>query len=219
MLPAVTVTEEEKPRWDRRRDLPGWLATPLVTLLLAPGLAISVGILAAESSTTYPGLCRAAEATNGCEETVFAMFVLHARIFLAGWLLLWAVPWWRGLRRIRIAAAVVFSGVLLAAPVRLVDWSNPFDWSDLFGRWPLHGRDTVALLLAFGLPIAGFVWSAFTHRPWLAAAFVVVAIIMGLPAYAVARHRAGWDDHQSVTGGNSRPCIMHSGSHDVCPGG
>jgi hypothetical protein len=200
---------------DRGRDLRGWLTTPLVTVVLAPALAISIGVLVAESSTSYPGFCDASVSTNGCEESVFAMFVLHARIFLAGWLLLWALPWWRGLRAARIAVAAVIGAVLLAAPLRLVDWGTVFED---------RGRSTnaylAALVLMIGAPIVGIIWSASIGRRGLAAAFVVLAIFMGLPIYALASHYAGNDRPvpQSVPGANP-PCAMHSGSHDICPGG
>jgi hypothetical protein len=202
---------------DRRRDRTGWLTTPLVTLVLAPALAISIGILVAESSTAYPGICQAAAATNGCEETVSSMLVLHARIFAAGWLLLWALPWWRGLRAIRIGAAVALGAVLLAAPLRLVDWGGiDLDLRDRSTRY------AVVIVLLIGLPLVGFVWSALTGHRWVAAAFVVLALVMGMPVYALARvayHTNLEQDSSPPGGGAGSVCVMHSGSHDVCPGG
>ena len=131
----MTVTVSAK-----TRDLPGWIATPLVTLVLAPALAISLSILVAESSTTYPTICEAAAATNGCQETVYGMIALHARFFLAGWLLLWAVPWWRRLRPYRIAAAALVALVLIAAPLRLL---GPVSVGGLFSvsHWDSLIRD------------------------------------------------------------------------------
>jgi hypothetical protein len=60
------------------------------------------------------------------------------------------------------------------------------------------------------------------HR-WIAATFVVLAIIMALPVRDLARagYHTGERDRmvqQSVSGTNP-PCAMHSGSNDVCPGG
>jgi hypothetical protein len=40
--------------------------------------------------------------------------------FAALWLLLWLVPWWRGLRGPRIGLAIVAGAVLLIAPIRMI---------------------------------------------------------------------------------------------------
>lgn len=189
---------------DRSRDMRGWLTTPLVTLLLAPGIAISLGILVSLSSTSP---------VDTGERAADDMLVLHARIFAVGWLLLWALPWWRGLRGIRIGAAVVTGLVLIAGPVRLFDWAGLFQ-----GQVPTIDAYVVAYAVLIGIPIIGFVVSVVTGHRLVAGAFVVVALIMGLPIYALAEHHAG-GDRRAPGGSAGSVCVMHSGSHDICPGG
>ncbi|WP_167492980.1 hypothetical protein [Micromonospora ureilytica] len=43
---------------------------------------------------------------------------------LAGGLLLWAIPWWRGLRTVRVLLAVAATVVLVLLPVRMFNWSS-----------------------------------------------------------------------------------------------
>ncbi|MEV6848361.1 hypothetical protein [Actinoplanes sp. NPDC051411] len=187
---------------DESRDIRGWLVTPLVTLLVAPALAVSVGILVAASSTS-----------TTAEHTADSTLVLHARIFAAGWLLLWALPWWRGLRDIRIGAAAVIGAVLVAGPLRLIDANLVFEE---------HSPDIPAYILVvivlIGVPIVGFVLSAIKRHFLLAGAFVIIALVMGLPIYALAARHAG-GEHRDPAGSAGPVCVMHSGSHDVCPGG
>lgn len=57
---------------------------------------------------------------NQCEETLLGLATEHVVTFAVGWLLLWAVPWWRGVRRYRYALAVLVALVLIAAPLRLL---------------------------------------------------------------------------------------------------
>jgi hypothetical protein len=106
---------------DRRRDLAGWLLTPLVTLVLGPALAVAVLALMALYTDlgTTSDACRAAAAGNRCEEITLGMLGGHAVLFGVLWLLLWLTPWWRGLRTARMALAVVACLVLVAAPLRL----------------------------------------------------------------------------------------------------
>ena len=114
--------EDEEPQaagLDKRPDVLWWLLTP-VLLLVVPLLTASITFFVAQTETGYPAICRAAAPENGCEETVLGMAALHTLIFLAGWLILWALPWWRGLRKYRIGVAVAITLILLAVPVRLL---------------------------------------------------------------------------------------------------
>lgn len=237
MTVAENDSEEQlTPGRERRRDLPGWIATPLVTLVLAPAVAISMGVLVAESSTGYPAICTAAAATNGCQETIYAMVAVHARFFLVGWLLLWALPWWRGLRPYRIAAAVVVGAVLVAAPLRLV---GPASFAGLFSmsQWDSLIRDPdrtskeasqlgsgflIAALVLVAVPAAGALWLAVTRRRWTALLCVLATIVAMVPSYELARLSVHASDRerqlQRVPDPNP-PCQVHSGSNDVCPGG
>jgi hypothetical protein len=106
---------------DRRRDLAGWVLTPLVTLVLGPALAGSVGIVLVllEGLGSTPTLCETAVADNRCEESTLGLFGAHGVLFGLLWLLLWLTPWWRGLRAARIVLAVVACGVLMAVPLRM----------------------------------------------------------------------------------------------------
>ncbi|MFC7549032.1 hypothetical protein [Plantactinospora sp. GCM10030261] len=107
---------------DRRRDLAGWLVTPLLTLVAAPVVACMAGVLASfrDGSLSQPALCREALADNRCEETTLGVIGGHVVIAGALWLLLWMIPWWRGLRTPRILLAVAATVVLALLPVRLV---------------------------------------------------------------------------------------------------
>jgi hypothetical protein len=241
IVATVTTTGDDTAeipigRLDRRRDLRGWLAPPLVTLVLAPALAISVGILVAESSTGYPAICDASAASNGCQETIFGLFALHARIFLLGWLLLWALPWWRGLRPYRIAGSVAVGAILLAAPLRLVSGVSlqgmfrMGDW-DQYIRDPARTADEVShlatafavtALLLLLVPVAAGVWFAVRHRRGAAAVCAVLALLMLGPGYQLARlnyHASDRARQLHVVPEPDPPCQVHSGSKDVCPGG
>jgi hypothetical protein len=236
MLSAVTVVEEDTARLDRSRDLRGWMTAPLVTLGLAPALTISIGILVAESSTAYPEVCDAAATTNGCQETIFAILTLQSRIFFAGWLLLWALPWWRGLRRYRNWAAVAVGAVLIAAPLRFVSAAtldgmfSMYHWDEVF-RGEARSADelshlsvafAVTALVIVALPAAGILRFAVTRRPWAAVLCAVLTITMLWPGYEFARlsfHASDQARRTRVVPDTNHPCQMHSGSHDVCPGG
>ncbi|WP_327041682.1 hypothetical protein OG400_33130 [Micromonospora ureilytica] len=108
---------------DRHRDLAGWLVTPLFTLVAAPVLACFVGVLGSlVDHNGPPPLCEEAVAANMCEETSLRVVGVHVVISGAMWLLLWAIPWWRGLRTVRVLLAVAATVVLVLLPVRMFDW-------------------------------------------------------------------------------------------------
>jgi L-cystine uptake protein TcyP (sodium:dicarboxylate symporter family) len=106
---------------NRSRDLGGWLLTPVVALVVGPAVAASVGILQALFTGVgdQAALCESAAADNRCEEVTLVVIGQHATLFGVLWLLLWLVPWWRGLRSARIALAVVACLVLVALPLRM----------------------------------------------------------------------------------------------------
>ncbi|GIF21965.1 hypothetical protein BJ973_002290 [Actinoplanes tereljensis] len=106
--------------FDRRPDIAGWLITPIATLLIAPLLAGVLTFFVAEMTDDSPGICRSALADNRCEETVLRMVAQHTFAFLILWVVLWALPWWRGLRWYRVWFAVAATAVLLVAPLRLL---------------------------------------------------------------------------------------------------
>jgi hypothetical protein len=221
---------------NRHRDLRGWLITPVLTLLLAPSVTASIGILVAEDSTSYPRLCDAVASTNGCQEIILAMFAVHARIFLIGWLLLWALPWWRGLRSYRIGLAVVVSVVLLAAPLRLLtsssvtDLFSSYHWQQVFDDTSgtaseVSGRGgalAIAAGLMLGLPALGFLVFALRGRFVGQIFCAVLAAILLIPS--VAALQVSYDlnrqaRHTRIYHDPNPRCVIHSGSNDVCPGG
>ncbi|MEU0549976.1 hypothetical protein [Micromonospora sp. NPDC005979] len=109
---------------DRRRDLAGWVVTPLFTLVAAPVLAGIVGVLGnVQNDHRTPPLCTEAVADNMCEETSLRVIGTHLAIAGVMWLLLWTIPWWRGLRTVRVLLAVAATVVLVLLPVRMFDWS------------------------------------------------------------------------------------------------
>lgn len=109
---------------DRRRDLAGWLVTPLFTLVAAPVLACIVGMLGnLGDHNGPPALCEQAMADNMCEETSLGVIGGHVVISGTMWLLLWIIPWWRGLRTVRVLLAVAATVVLVLLPVRMFGWS------------------------------------------------------------------------------------------------
>ncbi|WBB70786.1 hypothetical protein [Micromonospora sp. WMMD812] len=119
-MPEVEVAElTHIGRLDRRRDLAGWLFTPLVTLLAAPVIAGCVGMVVVLGADKPPALCASSSTDNRCEETTLAMWGEHAALFAAAWLLLWLVPWWRGLRVPRVLLAIIATAVVVAVPIRM----------------------------------------------------------------------------------------------------
>ena len=108
-------------RVNRCRDLAGWLVTPVVTLVVGPVLAalVGFGMVAGEDNRTPPSICRSQTAVNGCEETTLRVLGEHVLLFAVLWAALWLVPWWRGLRGLRIALAVLAAVVLMLGPMRL----------------------------------------------------------------------------------------------------
>jgi hypothetical protein len=237
----VTVAEndaeqESTPLAGRSRDLPGWITTPLVTLALAPAVAISVGILVGESATGYPAICDGAAARNGCQETVYAMFAVHARIFLVGWVLLWALPWWRSLRPYRIGAAVAVGAVLVAAPLRLAG-AVSLDGLLSLSHWDSLIRDPartstevshlstgflVAALVLTAVPAGFAIWFGARRRRWVALLCVLLTMAAMWPGYELARLSSHANDRERQlqrVPDRHPPCQVHSGSNDVCRGG
>lgn len=121
-MPDTDTAELPRIGWlDRRHDVAGWLLTPLVTLVAAPLIAGVVGMVALlrGDPNRPPALCESALADNSCEETTLGMLGEHMVLFAALWLMLWLVPWWRGLRILRVLLAIIASAVLVAAPMRM----------------------------------------------------------------------------------------------------
>jgi hypothetical protein len=115
---AAVPNETRADGLDRRRDLLGWVLTPLVTLVLGPAVAAAVGILVLlQGDTRAP--CEQSALDNRCEESTLSLLGAHGVLFGLLWLPLWPIPWWRGLRPARIALAVVACGVLVAVPLRM----------------------------------------------------------------------------------------------------
>jgi hypothetical protein len=110
---------------DRRRDRAGWLLAPLITFVGAPVTAGLVGIfeLLAGGYGRIPAICESTLAHNGCEEATYRTLGDHLVLFAIVWLLLWAVPWWRGLRPMRVMLAIGAFAVLIALPIRIASWS------------------------------------------------------------------------------------------------
>ncbi|MBB4752310.1 hypothetical protein [Actinoplanes lobatus] len=104
---------------DRRRDLLAYICVPLVTLFAAPALVLFSGIVILGSSTDSPAICDEVRAVNGCEEVTWDVIGTHLLGFLALWALLWALPWWRGLRTPRVLLALTAGFFLFAGLLRL----------------------------------------------------------------------------------------------------
>ncbi|MGC9670766.1 hypothetical protein ACNTMW_29990 [Planosporangium sp. 12N6] len=135
-------------RIDRRRDLAVWVVTPLVTLLLGPVIAFCVSGAALGAARGTPpsidctshiyrdenvnrghipdgkGAYRIQRDCYGAETSIIRRY---AAAFLVGWVLLWLLPWWRGLRRVRLLLAVVTVLPLVLLPVRLF-LGMPDEW-------------------------------------------------------------------------------------------
>jgi hypothetical protein len=228
----VTVTDADTSRTalDRRRDRRAWLITPAVTLLVAPVLTASIAILTVADSDAYPRICGPVLAENGCEEVNSGMFVLHARIFAVGWLLLFALPWWRGLRAYRIWLAVAVSAVLLAAPLRLMDWSvlyGPYHVNQLFedprSLNQSHQKQAVAAIIAAVLIVVPLITALvllLIDRRRAALASVAVAIAMLVPGIPVLTYtyRPDPPDPAQLVQDPFPPCVTHSGTNETCPG-
>ncbi|WBB48675.1 hypothetical protein O3597_26980 [Verrucosispora sp. WMMA2044] len=119
---AMSGAESSEPprrgRLDRHRDLTGYVLTPLYTLVGTPLVACLTALLA-EDGQPYPSVCDPVRAANGCEERVLGIVAGHVLSFAALWLLLWVLPWWRGLRLARILLAVIASAVVVALVLRI----------------------------------------------------------------------------------------------------
>lgn len=89
--------------------------------MAAPVLACLAGLVAGLRDRTSgpPELCAEALGDNMCEETTLGVIGGHVIAFVALWMLLWLIPWWRGLRVPRIVVAVAATIVLMILPVRL----------------------------------------------------------------------------------------------------
>ena|SRR5689334_7234857 len=120
MLSGDTAELPRVRRLPRRRDVAGWLVTPLLTLVAGPVLAglVGIGVIAGQDQNNPPAVCQSA-AANGCEEATLRVLAEHAVLFAALWAALWLVPWWRGLRGVRVALAVLAIVVLVMGPMRL----------------------------------------------------------------------------------------------------
>jgi uncharacterized membrane protein len=228
----VTDTDTASPRagLDRRRDLRGWLITPLLALLLAPAATASVGVLIAKYSTAYPRFCAKVLAENRCEETIAAIVVTHARIFAAGLLLLLVIPWWRGLRPYRIWLAVMAGAVLVAAPLRLVDWSGLYEayhWDRLFSGGTrmlnsVSSRDAALSIFALVIvlvPLVAFVVFLLQDRRLKdrrphAVASAAIAMMMLVPCIMLLKH-----SYHPEAPDWYPSCAMYSGDINICPGG
>ncbi|MGC4893356.1 hypothetical protein [Micromonospora sp. DT31] len=97
------------------------LLTPLATLVVAPVVAGVVGVVALVGGAfdRPPAFCESALGDNRCEEVTLGMVGEHVLLAAAVWLLFWLVPWWRGLRNLRILLAVIVCAVLASAPIRM----------------------------------------------------------------------------------------------------
>jgi hypothetical protein len=107
---------EPKSAAGQQRDLAHWLLMPWVTLIVAgPVFLASTGLALLDYGT-----CTAAD--QGCASAqasrIWSWFTIG--VFVAGWLSLWCLPWWRGLRRVRtIVAVAALAPVLLTLMYRL----------------------------------------------------------------------------------------------------
>ncbi|WP_146603531.1 hypothetical protein [Micromonospora endophytica] len=108
-----------RPGWrDRRRDLAGYLLVPLFTLIAAPVVACCAALLANDGGP-YPEVCEPVRAVNGCEEEILGIAAGHILVAAALWLLLWLLPWWRGLRLVRIVLAAIAFVALTTLAIRI----------------------------------------------------------------------------------------------------
>ena len=121
MVPGMSDETAAAAGFDRGRDLRGWVVVPVTTLVVAPLVAGSLGLLMvlAGGLGEAPSIC-AESAENQCEEITLNALGEHVALFGALWSLLWLTPWWRGLRTARIVLAVVAGAVLVLAPLRMV---------------------------------------------------------------------------------------------------
>lgn len=104
---------------DRHRDVAAWVTTPVVTLLVGPVVGFCT-VAALSGLRTSPMLIDCTGGDNGCYQGQTSAIAHHVVAFLIGWLLLWCLPWWRGLRRVRILVAVLTVLPLVLLPIRLL---------------------------------------------------------------------------------------------------
>ncbi|MEU8817459.1 hypothetical protein [Actinoplanes sp. NPDC048796] len=194
-----------------------------MTVLLAPAPALSIGVLVARDATDYPALCGTTFAENGCSETILAMVARHARLFAVGWLLLWALPWWRGLRPYRIWWAVAVTAVLVAAPLRLADWPrlySGFQVDQLFtdGSSLAEREDradaafSLITVLMVALPALLFFVFLLTDRRPRALTSGALAIVLLIPSIVILKHTY----HPAQ---RARPCVTDTNTDaNICAG-
>ncbi|MFD2764266.1 hypothetical protein [Micromonospora eburnea] len=77
-------------------------------------LAGCVEMVTVLGASQPPEFCAEARLDNRCETTL-AMLAGHVVLFVV----LWLVPWWRGLRTLRILLAILAAVVLVLAPIRM----------------------------------------------------------------------------------------------------
>ncbi|MFI5495572.1 hypothetical protein [Actinoplanes sp. NPDC051859] len=125
----------DRRRFDRSRDVRGWLLTPLAALLVGSAVAFGLLVLVVEGysdSSPYgysmTAFCISQE-LNGCEEAGLRWLGWGLRAFVVTWGAMWLLPWWRGLRPVRLGLAATVVLVMAAVPARLI-WPTwfPTDW-------------------------------------------------------------------------------------------
>ena len=121
--PAADRSATAGRRRGRTRDLGGWILVPLATLLVgvpAAGGFTFIALLGDSGGSNGQSTFCEAQAPNGCEEATLAWVGQCAVMFAVAWLLLWLIPWWRGLRPLRYAVAGGALLLLFLAPLRLI---------------------------------------------------------------------------------------------------
>jgi hypothetical protein len=203
---------------DRGRDLAGWLITPVVTLVLALAVTGIMLLLLVGTSSLYPSVCDGVEAVNGCGEKVRDLLVLHFRIFAVGWVLIWAIPWWRGLHKFRIALAVLAGLALTSAPVQLAGTPANLDGTT-DGKFAL----IVIAVVFVVVPIAGAIIAAISghRRAYRVCLGLAVALLM--PGLVIIKLTTGAPSIPTSSTPSPQPtvsrCVVYSGSVNRCPGG
>jgi hypothetical protein len=128
----VQSTSRTASRIDRTRDLANWLTVPFVTLIAGPLLAVCTGVVLtllshAGVSSLTENACTSTEGNVGldCYAAETALIQRHLAAFLIGWLLLWCLPWWRGLRRARLLIAALSVLPLVLLPLEMLQLHTP----------------------------------------------------------------------------------------------
>jgi hypothetical protein len=205
---------------DRSRDLAGWLITPVATLVLAPAVTGIMLLLLAASSSLYPSVCDSVEAVNGCGEKVLGLLVLHFRIFAVLWVLMWALPWWPGLQKYRIALAVLAGLALAAAPVRMAGTPPNLDGTTV-DKFALIVTAVVLLVV----PITGVIIAAISRHQRAHRVCVGLAIVLFMPGLLIIKLTTSLPPIPTSSTPDPDPqptvsrCVVYSGSVNRCPGG